>query len=222
MTSPMAAFTYFAKSHPGDTCGSNGLPLTPNSIVILGRSQFLKSIRHENLCEYLDVIRSKHGKSNWFKNFKWKWIFVEFQFLMCYRANDCRVRIHWKTVEWTIGAHLRWYSQDILSNCKWIESHRKIGFYYAHTRTKECARWRIRKCEIIQLWIILSNKSRRICYISNRVSISSIVYAMCNPIKINLKWIKYNYLFKLIGIFDTQLRNEFSDQKKIFWAIFGA
>lgn len=62
MTSPMAAFTYFAKSHPGDTCGSNGLPLTPNSIVILGRSQFLKSIRHENLCEYLDIVRSKHGK----------------------------------------------------------------------------------------------------------------------------------------------------------------
>lgn len=64
MTSPMAAFTYFAKSHPGDVCGSNGLPLTPNSIVILGQSQFLKSIQHENLCEYLDIVRSKHGKLN--------------------------------------------------------------------------------------------------------------------------------------------------------------
>lgn len=62
MTSTMAAFTFFAKSHPGDICGSNGLPLTPNSIVILGRSQFLKSIKHENLCEYLDIIRSKHGE----------------------------------------------------------------------------------------------------------------------------------------------------------------
>lgn len=60
--SSMAAFTYFAKSHAGDTCGSNGLPLTPNSIVILGRSQFLKSIKHDNLCEYLDIVRSKHGK----------------------------------------------------------------------------------------------------------------------------------------------------------------
>lgn len=58
----MSAFTYFAKSHPGDICGSNGLPLTPNSIVILGRSQFFKSIKHDNLCEYLDVIRSKHGQ----------------------------------------------------------------------------------------------------------------------------------------------------------------
>lgn len=60
--SSMSAFTYFAKSHPGDVCGSNGLPLTPNSIVILGRSQFLKSIKHDNLCEYLDIIRSKHGE----------------------------------------------------------------------------------------------------------------------------------------------------------------
>ncbi|XP_031637327.1 TBC domain-containing protein kinase-like protein isoform X2 [Contarinia nasturtii] len=63
MTSPMAAFTYFAKSHQGDTCGTNGLPLTPHSIVILGRSQFLKSIQHENLCEYLDIIRSKHERT---------------------------------------------------------------------------------------------------------------------------------------------------------------
>lgn len=62
MASPIAAFTYFSKLHPGEICGSNGLPLTPNSIVILGRSQFLKSIKHENLCEYLDIIRSKHGE----------------------------------------------------------------------------------------------------------------------------------------------------------------
>lgn len=62
ITSPIAAFTYFAKSHPGDICGSNGLPLTANSIVILGRSQLLKSIQHDNLCEYLDIIRSKHGE----------------------------------------------------------------------------------------------------------------------------------------------------------------
>lgn len=62
IASPIAAFTYFAKSHPGDICGSNGLPLTANSIIILGRSQCLKSIKHDNLCEYLDFIRSKHGK----------------------------------------------------------------------------------------------------------------------------------------------------------------
>lgn len=63
--SNMAAFTFFAKSHPGDMCGSNGLPLTPNSIAILGRSQVLKTLRHPNLCEYLDVQRSKHGDNNY-------------------------------------------------------------------------------------------------------------------------------------------------------------
>lgn len=56
-----AASTFFAKSHPSEVCGTNGLPLTPNSIVILGRAQKLKIIRHQNLCQYLDVIRSKHG-----------------------------------------------------------------------------------------------------------------------------------------------------------------
>ncbi|XP_055604984.1 TBC domain-containing protein kinase-like protein [Uranotaenia lowii] len=58
--------TFFAKSHPSDECcGSNGLPLTPNSIGIYGRAQLLKSdgMRHENLCEYLDVVRGKHERT---------------------------------------------------------------------------------------------------------------------------------------------------------------
>lgn len=59
--SNLAAITFFAKSHPGDVCGSNGLPLTPNSIAIFGKSQLLKTIDHPNLCEYLDIIRGKHG-----------------------------------------------------------------------------------------------------------------------------------------------------------------
>lgn len=61
VNSNLAAITFFAKSHPGDLCGSNGLPLTPNSIAILGRAQILKTISHPNLCEYLDIIRGKHG-----------------------------------------------------------------------------------------------------------------------------------------------------------------
>lgn len=61
IASNMAAFTFFAKSHPGDVCGSNGLPLTPNSIAILGQSQVLKTLQHPYLCEYLDVLRGKHG-----------------------------------------------------------------------------------------------------------------------------------------------------------------
>ncbi|XP_046747727.1 TBC domain-containing protein kinase-like protein [Diprion similis] len=54
--------TFFARSHPVELCGSNGLPLTPNSISIYGRSQFLKTIEHPNLSTYLDIIRSKHER----------------------------------------------------------------------------------------------------------------------------------------------------------------
>jgi hypothetical protein len=53
--------TFFARSHPGELCGSNGLPLTPNSITIYGRAQLLKMISHPYLCSYLDIIRGKHG-----------------------------------------------------------------------------------------------------------------------------------------------------------------
>ncbi|XP_048262470.1 TBC domain-containing protein kinase-like protein isoform X3 [Bombus affinis] len=54
--------TFFAQSHPVEVCGSNGLPLTPNSITIYGKSQFLKTIHHPNLSTYLDIIRSKHER----------------------------------------------------------------------------------------------------------------------------------------------------------------
>ncbi|XP_072941690.1 TBC domain-containing protein kinase-like protein [Epargyreus clarus] len=57
-----AACTYFAKNHPGETCGSNGLPLTPSSITILGSAQRLLTIEHPNLCTYLDIIRGKHER----------------------------------------------------------------------------------------------------------------------------------------------------------------
>lgn len=56
------AITFFAKQHKGDTCGSNGLPLTPNSIIITGRAQILKTFSNPYLCDYLDIIRGKHGK----------------------------------------------------------------------------------------------------------------------------------------------------------------
>jgi len=55
--------TFFARSHPGELCGSNGLPLTPNSVTIFGRAQFLKTINHPYLCSYLDIIRGKHERT---------------------------------------------------------------------------------------------------------------------------------------------------------------
>lgn len=57
------AITFFAKQHKGDTCGSNGLPLTPNSIIIVGKAQVLKTIRSPFLCQYLDIIRGKHERT---------------------------------------------------------------------------------------------------------------------------------------------------------------
>lgn len=57
------AITFFAKQHKGDTCGSNGLPLTPNSIIITGRAQVLKTFSSPYLCDYLDIIRGKHERT---------------------------------------------------------------------------------------------------------------------------------------------------------------
>uniref|UniRef100_A0A8D0GKP4 TBC domain-containing protein kinase-like protein n=1 Tax=Sphenodon punctatus TaxID=8508 RepID=A0A8D0GKP4_SPHPU len=58
----MGAFTFFASALPHDVCGSNGLPLTPNSIKILGRFQILKTVTHPRLCQYVDISRGKHER----------------------------------------------------------------------------------------------------------------------------------------------------------------
>uniref|UniRef100_A0A4W4DPM8 TBC1 domain containing kinase n=1 Tax=Electrophorus electricus TaxID=8005 RepID=A0A4W4DPM8_ELEEL len=60
----LGAFTFFASPLPHDVCGSNGLPLTPNSIKILGRFQILKTITHPRLCQYVDISRGKHESLN--------------------------------------------------------------------------------------------------------------------------------------------------------------
>ncbi|XP_006629962.2 TBC domain-containing protein kinase-like protein [Lepisosteus oculatus] len=58
----LGAFTFFASALPHDVCGSNGLPLTPNSIKILGRFQILKAVTHPRLCQYVDITRGKHER----------------------------------------------------------------------------------------------------------------------------------------------------------------
>ncbi|XP_026524440.1 TBC domain-containing protein kinase-like protein isoform X1 [Notechis scutatus] len=60
--SELGAFTFFASALPNDVCGSNGLPLTPNSIKILGRFQILKTLTHPRLCQYVDISRGKHER----------------------------------------------------------------------------------------------------------------------------------------------------------------
>ncbi|CAL1543296.1 unnamed protein product [Lymnaea stagnalis] len=52
--------TFYAASHPNDKCGPNGLPLTPNSIKILGRFQYLSALSHPKLCQYIDISKTKH------------------------------------------------------------------------------------------------------------------------------------------------------------------
>lgn len=58
----LGASTFFASALPHDVCGSNGLPLTPNSIKILGRFQILKTVTHPRLCQYVDISRGKHER----------------------------------------------------------------------------------------------------------------------------------------------------------------
>ncbi|XP_071087688.1 TBC domain-containing protein kinase-like protein [Haliotis cracherodii] len=54
--------TFFAASHPNDKCGANGLPLTPNSIKVLGRFQYLKTFEHPAVCKYLDIVKTKNER----------------------------------------------------------------------------------------------------------------------------------------------------------------
>ncbi|KAI5742354.1 hypothetical protein M8J77_006460 [Diaphorina citri] len=58
----IGAMMFFALQHKDEMCGSNGLPLTPNSITILGRSQILKTLKHEGIAQHLDLLRGKHEK----------------------------------------------------------------------------------------------------------------------------------------------------------------
>lgn len=62
-SSPFACMTFCALRKSVDQCGSNGLPLTPNSIKILGRAQILRSIKHSNLCPYFDILRGKYERT---------------------------------------------------------------------------------------------------------------------------------------------------------------
>jgi len=43
-------------------CGENGLPLTPNSIKIIGDFKALvETVQHPNLTKYVECLRNKNG-----------------------------------------------------------------------------------------------------------------------------------------------------------------
>ena len=58
----LALHSFVASQHPAESCGHNGLPVTPNSIAILGQAEVLKSLDHPRLCTYLDFRRGKHER----------------------------------------------------------------------------------------------------------------------------------------------------------------
>lgn len=58
----LGASTFFASAHPSESCGSNGLPLTPNSIRIYGQAKALQLVKHPHLCSYVDIHRGKHER----------------------------------------------------------------------------------------------------------------------------------------------------------------
>ena len=43
----LAITSFVAARHPTESCGTNGLPLTPNSVAILGQSQRLRLLAHK-------------------------------------------------------------------------------------------------------------------------------------------------------------------------------
>ena len=45
--SGIAITSFVAARHPTESCGTNGLPLTPNSVAILGQSQRLRLLAHK-------------------------------------------------------------------------------------------------------------------------------------------------------------------------------
>jgi hypothetical protein len=58
----LGLMSFFARVYSNDKCGSNGLPLTPNSIRIYGKFQFLKTLAHKNLCKYVDIKRGNNER----------------------------------------------------------------------------------------------------------------------------------------------------------------
>ena len=58
----LGLLSFFARVYPNNKCGSNGLPLTPNSIRIYGKFQRLKSLRHRYLCRYIEIQRGNHER----------------------------------------------------------------------------------------------------------------------------------------------------------------
>ena len=59
----LGATTFWVRVHRPDECDGRGLPLTPNSIRVLGRFQSLLALEHQNICTYLDLKKANNGET---------------------------------------------------------------------------------------------------------------------------------------------------------------
>ena len=59
----ISATSFVAARHHSESCGHNGLPLTPNSVSVLGLAQKVRAMSgHPNLAAFLDCARGKHER----------------------------------------------------------------------------------------------------------------------------------------------------------------
>ncbi|EGD75272.1 TBCK protein kinase [Salpingoeca rosetta] len=49
----LGVISFYVSRHPTDACGSNGLPLTPNTVRVCGRAQSVLRLSHPNVAEYV-------------------------------------------------------------------------------------------------------------------------------------------------------------------------
>lgn len=62
-TISLASLSLDSSTCPDIVCGTNGLPLTPNSIRIIGEFKAqVEHIEHLNLTKYVECFRNKNGK----------------------------------------------------------------------------------------------------------------------------------------------------------------
>lgn len=59
----LASLSLQSESVVDNLCGSNGLPITPNSIKIIGNYKaHVEQTIHPNLVQYVDCFRNKNGE----------------------------------------------------------------------------------------------------------------------------------------------------------------